>query len=78
MVKQLGTNPSQIDGIDIGKGKTDKLSIGKILHVVGMKYPQKLSAYLSPKDADGNFYIRWPFLGQKSLSSSTRIYSFVE
>lgn len=52
MVKQLGSNPSQIDGIDIGKGNTDKLIAGQTLHVVSMKFPHKLSACLPSNSKD--------------------------
>lgn len=53
MVKQLGSNPSQIDGIDIGKGNTDKLTAGQTLHVVSMKFPHKLSVCLA-SDSKGS------------------------
>lgn len=47
MVKQLGRNQSQIDSIDIGFRKTDKLIPDQILHVVDMKYPHKLMSSYS-------------------------------
>nr|XP_039257131.1 aprataxin-like isoform X1 [Styela clava] len=43
MVKQLGSNASQIEGIDIGHRKTDRLHAGQTLHVVDMKYPHKIA-----------------------------------
>uniref|UniRef100_H2Z7Z8 Aprataxin n=1 Tax=Ciona savignyi TaxID=51511 RepID=H2Z7Z8_CIOSA len=63
LVKRLGANKSQINGIDIEQNKSSRLEEGHELHIVNGKYPHQI--YFTDENTDTK--------AQKSTISSSRI-----
>ncbi|XP_075060729.1 aprataxin [Mixophyes fleayi] len=51
-VKQIGTNPTSVDSVDIGKDQEAKLSPGHVLYMVDKLFPYTVEFAKKPEDSD--------------------------